>query len=197
MTASITSHGDPSPDEMAGPDPGAAVRPAAVDIVLPVYNEERELAACVEVLRDYLSGSFPLPWRITIVDNASTDGTWPVARELERTLPGVHALHLPRKGRGLALRTAWARSTAEIVAYMDVDLSTGLDALLPLIAPLASGHSDVAIGSRLARGARTVRGARREVISRRCCCCCWSARPGRSPRQCVPTGGGGCCSRPR
>ena len=51
-------------------------------------------------------------------------------------------------------------------AYMDVDLSTDLNALLPLLAPLLSGHSDVAIGTRLARGARVIRGPRREIISR-------------------------------
>jgi len=75
-------------------------------------------------------------------------------------------LHLDAQGRGLALRTAWSRSEADVVAYMDVDLSTDLNALLPLLAPLLSGHSDVAIGTRLARGARVIRGPRREIISR-------------------------------
>ena len=60
----------------------------------------------------------------------------------------------------------WSRSEAPILAYMDVDLSTDLDGLWPLVAPLMSGHSDLAIGSRLAHGSRVVRGARREVISR-------------------------------
>ncbi len=85
-----------------------------------------------------------------------------LARELER----VEALHLDQKGRGRALRAAWSASTARVVAYMDVDLSTDLDALLPLVAPLLSGHSDVAIGTRLASNARVVRGPKRELISR-------------------------------
>jgi putative flippase GtrA len=108
----------------------------------------------------------PHPWRITIADNASTDETWQIAQTLAWQHRDVTALHLDRKGRGLALRTAWEASDAAILCYMDVDLSTGLDALLPLVAPLLSGHSDVAIGSRLAPGAAVARGPRREAISR-------------------------------
>ena len=101
-----------------------------------------------------------------MADNASTDSTWAIACQLARDLDGVQALQLAEKGRGRALRAAWSGSNAAVVAYMDVDLSTDLDALLPLVAPLISGHSDVAIGSRLAHGARVVRGAKREFISR-------------------------------
>ena len=137
-----------------------------VDIVIPVYNEERDLVPSVRRLHAYLEARFPFPTTITIVDNASTDATWPIAEYLAAELPNVRAIHLDAKGRGRALRTAWLSSEAAIVAYMDVDLSTDLDALLPLVAPLMSGHSDVAIGSRLARGARVRRGPKREFISR-------------------------------
>ncbi|WP_369031830.1 MULTISPECIES: glycosyltransferase [Streptomyces] len=139
---------------------------ATVDIVVPVHNEERALPGCLRTLHARLSAGFPFPWRITVADNASTDQTLATARRLADELPGVGVVHLDRKGRGLALRTVWGASDADIVAYMDVDLSTGLDGLLPLVAPLASGHSDIAIGSRLAPGARTVRGPRREFVSR-------------------------------
>jgi len=101
-----------------------------------------------------------------IADNASTDATPRIATALAASLPGVEVLRLERKGRGRALRDAWSASDAQVVAYMDVDLSTDLRALLPLVAPLMSGHSDLAIGSRLARGARVVRGPKRELISR-------------------------------
>jgi len=138
----------------------------AIDIVIPVYNEERDLVPSVRRLHAYLEARFPFPATITIVDNASTDATWPIAEYLASELPNVRAIHLDAKGRGRALRTAWLSSDASIVAYMDVDLSTDLDALLPLVAPLVSGHSEVAIGSRLARGARVRRGAKRELISR-------------------------------
>jgi glycosyltransferase involved in cell wall biosynthesis len=116
--------------------PPETVRPTAaplVDIAVPVYNEERVLAASIERLHAYLSDQFPFSWRITIVDNASTDGTWLSATRLARDLPHVTARHLDRKGRGLALRVAWTASDAVVVAYMDVDLSTDLDAFLPLV----------------------------------------------------------------
>jgi putative flippase GtrA len=137
-----------------------------VDIVIPVHNEAEQLARSTAGLVSYLSGSFPFTAMITIVDNASTDGTWAIAAELAATRPAVRAIRLEQKGRGRALRAAWSTSPAAVVAYMDVDLATDLDALLPLVAPLISGHSDVAVGTRLAKGAHVVRGARREVISR-------------------------------
>lgn len=137
-----------------------------VDVVIPVHDEQEVLGPSVRLLHSYLTDCFPFSWRITIVDNASGDRTWSEAERLVAELGGVAALHLDRKGRGLALRTAWVRSDAAVVAYMDVDLSTRLDALLPLVAPLVSGHSDLAIGSRLAPGANVARGPRRELISR-------------------------------
>ena len=140
--------------------------PVVVDIVIPVYNEEADLGPSVRQLHAYLRERFPFRTRITIADNASTDGTWPIADRLTLELDDVDAIHLPEKGRGRALRAAWLASDAPILAYMDVDLSTDLDALLPLVAPLISGHSQIAIGSRLAPGARVVRGPKREFISR-------------------------------
>jgi putative flippase GtrA len=139
---------------------------ADLEIVIPVYNEEHSITACIEALVEHTADGFPLSTRITIADNASTDGTWEVASALAQRFPQVSAIHLARKGRGRALRAAWSQSSATVVAYMDVDLSTDLSALLPLVAPLMSGHSDLAIGSRLASGSRVQRGAKRELISR-------------------------------
>ncbi|MFD6682464.1 glycosyltransferase [Micromonospora parva] len=151
-------------------DPRAAVhaRPTAavLDVVIPVYNEEADLGPCVRRLHAHLSQHFPYPFQITIADNASVDDTLKVADGLAGELPGVEVLHLDAKGRGRALSVAWSASSAPVLAYMDVDLSTDLAALLPLVAPLISGHSDLAIGTRLARTSRVVRGAKREVISR-------------------------------
>ncbi|TYB35137.1 glycosyltransferase [Micromonospora sp. AP08] len=153
-------------------EPRAAVqaRPTAptavLDVVVPVYNEEADLAPCVRRLHAHLTAHFPYPFRITVADNASVDGTLAVAEALAAELPEVGVLHLDAKGRGRALRAAWSASPAPVLAYMDVDLSTDLAALLPLVAPLISGHSDLAIGTRLARTSRVVRGAKREVISR-------------------------------
>jgi glycosyltransferase involved in cell wall biosynthesis len=140
--------------------------PLDVEIVVPVYNEAAQLAERITSLRTFLDESFPFRALVTVVDNASTDDTDKVARHLAATMRGVAAIHLPRKGRGYALRAAWSTSDAPVVAYMDVDLSTSLPALLPLVAPLLSGHRDVTIGSRLAPGAHVVRGPKRELISR-------------------------------
>ena len=114
-----------------------------VDVAVPVYDEEDDLERSVRRLDGFLAHDFPWPARITIVDNASRDRTWEIARRLATELPRVEALHLDEKGRGRALRAAWSRSDATVVAYMDVDLSTDLRALLPLVAPLLSGHSDI------------------------------------------------------
>ncbi len=137
-----------------------------LDVVVPVYNEEADLEPCVRRLHAYLSAHFPYPFRITIADNASIDATAAVAHRLSADLAEVESVHLVQKGRGRALKHVWTHSDASVLAYMDVDLSTDLGALLPLVAPLISGHSDLAIGSRLARGSRVVRGAKREFISR-------------------------------
>ncbi|GAA2583208.1 glycosyltransferase [Streptomyces tubercidicus] len=137
-----------------------------LDVVIPVYNEERDLEPCVRRLREHLARTFPYGFRITIADNASTDRTPEVAARLDDALDEVTAVRLEEKGRGRALRAVWSLSDAPVLAYMDVDLSTDLNALLPLVAPLISGHSDLAIGSRLSRSARVVRGPKREFISR-------------------------------
>jgi putative flippase GtrA len=152
--------------ETVTPTPGELSRPPDVEIVIPVYNEEAVLGASVRKVRSYLDERFPFTALVSIADNASTDRTWPIASALAASMPGVQAFRLGEKGRGRALRAVWSVSPARVVAYMDVDLATDLDALLPLVAPLLSGHSDLAIGTRLAPGARVVRGTKRELISR-------------------------------
>jgi putative flippase GtrA len=143
-----------------------ASRTYVLDIVIPVYNEEQDLPGSVRRLHHFLATEVPYPSRITVADNASTDSTLAVAQALADELPDIDVIHLDAKGRGGALYTAWMSSDANVVAYMDVDLSTDLSALMPLVAPLISGHSDVAIGSRLAASSRVVRGPKREFVSR-------------------------------
>jgi glycosyltransferase involved in cell wall biosynthesis len=137
-----------------------------VDIVIPVLDEEVALEASVRRVRAYVDDALPFACRVTVADNASTDGTEQIGRRLATDLEGVRYLRLEAKGRGRALRTAWLGSDAAVVAYMDVDLSTDLSALLPLVAPLLAGHSEVAIGTRLHRASRVVRGPKREIVSR-------------------------------
>lgn len=137
-----------------------------VEIVIPVYNEAKALPGSLATLCDYLATYVPYRWSVTIANNASTDATLAVARQLAAADPRSQVLHLDQKGRGRALRAAWTASAADILAYMDVDLSTNLRSFLPLIAPLATGHSDLAIGSRLLKGAVVTRQWKRELISR-------------------------------
>ena len=150
---------------LPSPAAPAAARPV-VDLVVPVHNEERGLEPNLRRLHAYLQEAFPFTARVTIADNASTDATLAIARALAEDLPGVRVIRLEQKGRGRALRAVWEASDAQVLAYMDVDLSTDLAGLLPLVAPLLSGHSDLAIGSRRAHGSRVVRGPKREIISR-------------------------------
>ena len=151
------------------PNAALAARAAGVpvlDVVVPVYNEQTALAESVYRLHRHLRENFPFEARITIADNASIDDTPRIAAELAAELTDVRVVRLEQKGRGRALHAVWSTSDAPVLAYMDVDLSTDLAALAPLVAPLISGHSDLAIGTRLGRGARVVRGPKREFISR-------------------------------
>lgn len=154
-------------DRLPRPAPLPAHHPEPVlDVVVPVFNEEADLERSVRRLHAHLRETFPYPFRITVADNASTDATPRIAARLAGELPEADWIRLEEKGRGRALRAAWSRLRAPVLAYVDVDLSTGLAALLPLVAPLISGHSDIAIGTRLAHGSRVVRGPKREIISR-------------------------------
>jgi len=144
----------------------AEVPVTTVDAVIPVYNEEHVLEQSVQALHAFLGEHLPYDWRILVADNASTDGTLSVARRLSAEVPRVACLHLEQKGRGRALRAAWLESSADVVSYMDVDLSTELAAYPTLIRAIAEEGYDVATGSRLARGSRTSRSFKREAISR-------------------------------
>lgn len=146
--------------------PGSVLRDPLVDIVIPVYNEEHSLPLAIKNLNEYLANGFPYPFRITVVDNASTDSTWHVAQQLSKTYPELQLLHLLQKGRGRALKQAWLGSDADILAYMDVDLSTDLNGLVLLIDAIAKNEIDLAIGSRLHKHARIKRSFKREFISR-------------------------------
>jgi len=137
-----------------------------VEVVVPVYNEEQVLERSIGVLRDFLSSAMACSWRIVIADNASVDRTLEIAGRLAERWPEVGYLHLDEKGRGRALKKAWLESEADVVSYMDVDLSTGLNAFPVLIRSLDEGYG-VAIGSRLMKGSRVVgRTLKREITSR-------------------------------
>jgi glycosyltransferase involved in cell wall biosynthesis len=139
---------------------------SSVDIAIPVLNEQRAIESAFSSLVAYLSAECPYDWRITVVDNGSTDRTWALASSLVAADLRTRAIRLDRPGRGGALKEAWSTSSADVVAYMDVDLSTGLESLQPLLEPIIQGETDISIGSRLAPGASVERSLQRDVISR-------------------------------
>ncbi len=130
-----------------------------------MYNEEEALASCVERLCAFLESEFDHDWRIIIANNGSTDRTLEVADKLAAASDRVSVLNLTRKGRGLALRTAWGQSSADIVSYMDVDLSTNLRYFPLLVEGLRCGY-DIAVGSRLMQASMVARRLKREILSR-------------------------------
>jgi glycosyltransferase involved in cell wall biosynthesis len=137
-----------------------------VNVTIPVYNEEQALRVSIPALHTFLTSHCRFDWEIVIADNASTDATLAVANKLASNLPQVSVAHLDQKGRGRALKHIWQSSTADIVSYMDVDLSSNLYAFPPMIEALISGGFDVATGSRLLKGSMTKRSLKRETISR-------------------------------
>jgi glycosyltransferase involved in cell wall biosynthesis len=136
------------------------------DILLPVYNEEHVLEKSINTLRKFLQDNVTeFDWIITVGDNASTDNTLEVARELEKQFDDVRVFHLDQKGRGRMVKYAWQKSEADILSYMDIDLSTDLKDLPPMIMAIIEGY-DVVIGSRQYKGAEVKRSFKREAISR-------------------------------
>src|SRR5262245_3281803 len=167
MAAEITS-AEGRPQQQSRPHQPRPDRSAipALDIALPVHNEQRLLAASVERLHDHLTEHFPYSWQITIAENGSTDGTHLIGQRLASELREVQFVSLQPAGRGGALRRVWSQSASEVVAYMDIDLSTDLSALTKLVAPLTADDADVAIGSRLSPDSHVSRSPKREVLSR-------------------------------
>jgi glycosyltransferase involved in cell wall biosynthesis len=163
-----------SPSERSGQSERGHVEPAIapscagidVDVVIPVHDEQATLERSIRRLHAFLTAEMRSTWRIVIADNASTDATPQITRALVDELTHVTSLRLEHKGRGRALRAAWLASDASVASYMDADLSTDLHCLPALVAPLLSGHAEVAIGTRLAPGADVTRGLKRELISR-------------------------------
>lgn len=148
-------------------DHNKAPKEITVDIVIPVLNEDAELASSVETLRTFLIDHCPYSWKIVVADNGSRDATPRICQDLKAGYPGeVDFIRLEQRGRGRALRMAWTQSTADVVCYMDVDLSTNLRALPPMLGALIHSDYDLATGSRLMHGAIVTRQYKRELISR-------------------------------
>ena len=146
--------------------PFRAITRPLIDIVVPVLNEEKILQKSTTTLDEYMAKHLPHRYQITIVDNGSQDKMLEIAKNLAEKHQSVQVVSLAERGRGRALKQVWQNSPADILAYMDVDLSTSLDDFLPMIQPLVAGEAGVAIGSRLLKDSKTSRGLKREFISR-------------------------------
>ena len=137
-----------------------------IDIVIPAYNEERILEKNITRLIAFLKAGFTYKnFKVIIADNGSVDNTFGIAQRLAKRYGEVTCLHLSKKGRGGALRKAWLESDADIVSYMDADLSADLEALPELINSITTGGYDIAVGSRLLPASRTNRSRLRRFLS--------------------------------
>lgn len=150
----------------SSPSPFRAIVNPFVDIVVPVLNEEKILQSSIETLDEYMMENLPYRYQITIADNGSQDKTLEIANSLAQKYQSVRVVRLAKRGRGRALKQVWQNSQADVLTYMDVDLSTSLNDFLPMIQPLVAGEAGVAIGSRLMKESKTSRGFKREFISR-------------------------------
>jgi glycosyltransferase involved in cell wall biosynthesis len=137
-----------------------------VDVVLPVYNEEHVLERSVRSLHLFLTDNMSHEWRILVADNGSRDQTFALALRLSEELENMAAVHIPEAGRGRALTRAWLESDADVLSYMDIDLSTDLEAFPRLVSAVADRGYDIAAGTRLGPGTETTRSFKREVLSR-------------------------------
>ncbi len=139
---------------------------ARIDIVLPVFNEQQVLERSLRSLHAYLDDNLRHDWQIIVADNGSRDRTADIARSLASELTNVRADHIPEAGRGRALTNTWLASEADVLVYMDIDLSTDLDALPRLLSSITDQGYDISTGSRLGAGSETTRSFKRELLSR-------------------------------
>lgn len=142
--------------------------PLTLEVVIPCLNEERALPVSIRRLHSFMSDAMiDYEWSILVADNGSTDTTLEQAGALSHEFAEVRCIRLEQRGRGRALRRAWTESRADIVAYMDVDLSTDLAGLPPLVSAIADDGYDIAVGSRLLPDSLVVgRTLKREITSR-------------------------------
>jgi glycosyltransferase involved in cell wall biosynthesis len=138
------------------------------DVTIPVLNEEETLDQQVRILHNFLSQHFPnkSQWKIVIADNGSTDQTEEIANQLSNELSEVQLVKVPKRGVGLALKTSWEQSTADIVGYMDLDLATDLSHFLEAFEAIKKDNYDLVYATRLHKNSQVIgRTLKREISS--------------------------------
>ena len=118
-----------------------------LSVVVPAYNEEKRFGPVLKPVVHYLDKNYP-NYELIIVNDGSKDKTEQVVREAIVGLPKVQLVsYSPNHGKGYAIRTGVAKTSGELVLFMDADLSTPLTEIPKIIKILQDGN-DVVIGSR-------------------------------------------------
>ena len=136
-----------------------------VDIIVPVYNEQEILTATIRKLVDTFKPEQEFIYRIIIADNGSTDNTLKIAKELAKRFSNVKYLHTPIKGRGYVLRLGWSKSNADILCYIDADLSTNPQYLKEMIKKMVNEGFEIATCSKHLKNSKTTRSLIRKILS--------------------------------
>lgn len=136
-------------------------------ITLPCFNEEQVLEKNVNTIFNYAQkGLSDYDWSILVIDNASSDKTFEIAKKLNQQNPKILIAQYLKKGRGAALKNVWqANNCYDIYSYMDIDLATDLNHFTDLISKLDEGYN-IAVGSRYVPGAKAQRSFRRKFMSK-------------------------------
>ena len=138
---------------------------AAVSVVFPAYNEACKLEEAVRQTKQAMS-AVTSSYELIIAEDGSTDGSAELAGAIAANDPFVRHMHSDtRLGRGKALNRAFKAARGDVIMFMDVDLSTDLSYLKPLISAIRDEHYDIAIGSRLLRASETKRSLKRSILS--------------------------------
>lgn len=134
------------------------------DIVIPAYNESKNLEQSLKLLYSYLLKIKNVEWNVIIGENGSKDNTLDVAKKLAKKFPRLKVRHLNIPSRDNTLLTLWGESDADILVYMDADMSTNPKHTQELIDSIFDGY-DIAIGSRIKEGAKVEREGIRVFLS--------------------------------
>lgn len=131
-------------------------------IAIPCYNEEKIIKKNILILLEFCDQNLKQDFTIIIADNNSNDQTKQIIKGLENEK--IKYIFIPRKGKGLAIETAWQSQDSDIYVFMDADLAADLNALPELIRQIKQGY-DICIGSRFHKLSKVKRGIIRKIFS--------------------------------
>jgi len=149
--------------------PAPSVDVVDLSLIIPAYNEELRLLPTLERLHAHLSAR-PMSYEILVVDDGSRDNTCEVVEAAAARIPNIVLVRQrPNRGKGAAVRRGMFAVCGRIRVMWDADCSMPPEELPRLLAPILAGKAEIAIGSRYAAGARTVKQPRYRVWWSRLC----------------------------